>query len=419
MNNNYGYGVLTDTDVKQIEYSLDIVSQSFKDYHVNLLEIGILRGHTSRGVRSYLQKIGMTNYSYWAMDVQNVKKPFEECNLVIGKSEESYMLVPDDLHWVFIDGCHCVNHVMLDFLNYGYKIVKGGIIAFHDTSPSAQGNHFQKHGPRIPDFHIATHMAFDKLKIFERSDWQLVSNKYDEAREWGGVAVFQKTEEKPLTIQYYSRERQDRWVAETLKFKKDGYFVDIGAANGITNSNSYALEKYLNWNGICVEPNHQARAFPSLKQNRQCICTDECIFSENGEIDFVARGRKFERSGAYFNGATQEIRTLVNSGKHGTTKCKTITLLELLSQYNAPTVIDYLSIDTEGAEWEILKNFDFSRYTFLTITVENNCADPNSDVYKNERQKRDDIRALLAKHNYKLVKELYFGEDWFVYDGVL
>jgi hypothetical protein len=51
---------------------------------------------------------------------------------------------------------------------------------------------------------------------------------------------------------------------------------------------------------------------------------------------------------------------------------KTISLNDLLKSFDAPTVIDYLSIDTEGSEFLILSNLDFSKWKFHIITVEHN-----------------------------------------------
>ena len=66
-----------------------------------------------------------------------------------------------------------------------------------------------------------------------------------------------------------------------------------------------------------------------------------------------------------------------------TIQVKTLTLFDLLEKANAPKFIDYLSIDTEGSEYEILKNFDFSKYTFGLIDVEHNFVEPRRSLIKN------------------------------------
>jgi len=54
---------------------------------------------------------------------------------------------------------------------------------------------------------------------------------------------------------YYSQLGQDKWVLEKLDYKENGFFIEIGAYDGITLSNTYSLEKDFGWDGICVECN--------------------------------------------------------------------------------------------------------------------------------------------------------------------
>ena len=77
--------------------------------------------------------------------------------------------------------------------------------------------------------------------------------------------------------------------------------------------------------------------------------------------------------------------------KHGATyEVETISLADLLVKYDAPTRIDYLSIDTEGSEYEILRDFDFDRYEFSVITCEHN-----------HTPMREALRALLRVNGYE------------------
>jgi hypothetical protein len=82
---------------------------------------------------------------------------------------------------------------------------------------------------------------------------------------------------------------------------------------------------------------------------------------------------------------------------------ETVTLMDLLSDHQAPRFIDFLSIDTEGSEYEILKEFDFSKYSFGVICVEHNFT-----------ENRERISNLLTRNGYSQV----FGEysewdDWY------
>jgi hypothetical protein len=82
---------------------------------------------------------------------------------------------------------------------------------------------------------------------------------------------------------------------------------------------------------------------------------------------------------------------------------KTISLKDLLEKYRAPDEIDYLSIDTEGSELEILSSFDFDRYQFKVITCEHNFT-----------RMREKIFSLLTEHGY-VRKYIGFSkwDDWY------
>ena len=79
-------------------------------------------------------------------------------------------------------------------------------------------------------------------------------------------------------MEYKSQIGQDKYFIENINMNRRGlYFVDIGAHNGVTFSNTYCLEKYLDWNGLCVEANDLT--YDTLLLNRNCKCVNECVYS--------------------------------------------------------------------------------------------------------------------------------------------
>ena len=178
----------------------------------------------------------------------------------------------------------------------------------------------------------------------------------------------------------YSQFKQDLDVIEYLKHKKNGYFIDIGATNGIDISNTYLLEKKYNWNGICIEP--QDSYYNKLIKNRKCHTDNSLVFSEAGkELNFSEAGD--------LGGITDYI----DISKQ--TKKTTDTLNNILIKYNAPRYIDYMSLDTEGSELEILKGIDFDKYKFGIMNIEHNNVEP----------RRTNIRKFLENKGYKFYKE--------------
>lgn len=194
---------------------------------------------------------------------------------------------------------------------------------------------------------------------------------------------------------------QDLFVLYVFQEKRGGYFVEFGGADGVVLSNSLLLEKRFGWNGIVAEP---ARCWhEALQANRRCHVARECVWHTTGEtLDFS------ETIGA------PELSTLamkVEADSHALARQReerytvtTISLEDLLRRFDAPRAIDYLSIDTEGSELEILSSFNFGRYDIGCITVEHNYTD-----------KREAIRSLLEGHGYvRRFESLSRFDDWYV-----
>jgi FkbM family methyltransferase len=193
---------------------------------------------------------------------------------------------------------------------------------------------------------------------------------------------------------------QDLFVLSELNFKRDGFFVEFGATNGINSSNSYLLEKNFGWKGILAEP---AKIWHNeLEKNRTSFIEKNCVWkTSNNKLTF--NEAKF--------GELSTIDNYANSDKHfgnrkkGTKyKVNTISLIDLLEKYNAPKIIDYLSIDTEGSEYEILSSFNFDKYKFKVITCEHNFT-----------SNRDNIFNLLSKKGYeRKFADVSQFDDWYV-----
>jgi len=197
-----------------------------------------------------------------------------------------------------------------------------------------------------------------------------------------------------------SQIRQDLIALALAEKKSNGFFVEFGATNGVRYSNSYLLETQFSWNGILCEP---AKIWHSeLVMNRKCTIDFSCVWSNsNSTMDFI------EVKSAELS----TVRKFVSSDLHATKrlngkkyKVQTISLVDLLDKHNAPSVIDYLSIDTEGSEFEILEHFPFYRYKFEFITCEHNYSD-NQEL----------VQALLEKNGYKrILQDISDFEDWFI-----
>lgn len=196
---------------------------------------------------------------------------------------------------------------------------------------------------------------------------------------------------------------QDIFVMNELGYKRDGYFVEFGATNGVDLSNTYMLEKNFGWTGILAEP---ARVWSKdLMNNRDCHIELNCVWSKSNEVLEFNEVDSAELSSVNASFEDDEHAKARLNGKQYSVY--TISLQDLLKKYNAPKEIDYLSIDTEGSEYEILSAFDFDAYKFRVITCEHN--------YTPMREKIYDL--LTSKGYERTGTEYSYFDDWYVFRG--
>ncbi len=161
---------------------------------------------------------------------------------------------------------------------------------------------------------------------------------------------------------------QDLFVLSELNFKKNGYFIELGATNGIDSSNTYLLEKNFGWDGILAEPAKYWH--PSLKQNRKSNIETDCVWRDSGSTLSFHEVDAAERSTITGYEKSDEHAPERQAGH--SYNVNTISLNDLLEKYRAPARIDYLSIDTEGSELDILSNLDFDKYQIGIISCDHN-----------------------------------------------
>lgn len=195
---------------------------------------------------------------------------------------------------------------------------------------------------------------------------------------------------------------QDLWVLYELEEKRDGYFVEFGATNGITMSNSHILEHQYDWSGIVAEPNPDFH--PRLARERACHISHDCVYSRSGEtMNFLCtRKAMYSRLQAINPGDHNEASM---RSDHREVSVRTISLNDLLDAFRAPDEIDYISVDTEGSEFEILNAFDFDRRLVRTFTIEHNFT-----------PQRAQIHALMTSKGYvRRFPEFTRFDDWYVH----
>jgi FkbM family methyltransferase len=200
----------------------------------------------------------------------------------------------------------------------------------------------------------------------------------------------------------YSRSQllQDLFVVLACGAKRGGYFVEIGVGNGEGLSNTYLLEKQYGWTGLLAEPNPEFHE--SIAAKREAILDRRAVFSQSGKtLDLLVDVNAGELSTLVdFDGRDSHVR------RGGTVPVMTVTLDDLLAEHGAPVVIDYMSIDTEGSEYEVLKSLDLTKRKVMIFTIESNY----------DKAKMQKIDSVLLKLGYRVVlRSLSLFDTWYLH----
>ena len=171
---------------------------------------------------------------------------------------------------------------------------------------------------------------------------------------------------------YFSDDRQDEFCANLLKFKRNGYYLDIGSCASVGSNNTYFFES-LDWKGICIEKNPM---FNESYKTRTCKYINEDALN----IDYE----------------------------------------KIFTEEKFPVSIDYLSLDVDEASTSVLKKLPLDKYRFKVITIETD-SHVYGDLYRAPQ------REILSSYGYFLLCEdvlnqsgrnigqQHAWEDWWVY----
>lgn len=205
---------------------------------------------------------------------------------------------------------------------------------------------------------------------------------------WNPVHVFygERSALPGANQEWYSQVHQDEIVVDLVG--SSGYFIDLAANDAVEFSNTLALEGR-GWNGLCIEPNP---SYWYALSHRKCTVVGALVGGRKEQVDVQFRG--------VFGGITGRMDVKLANRKRGpkaeTEKRFTAPMREVLERYHVPRNIDYMSLDVEGAEMLIMKEFPFEEYTIRVMTVER----PGKDLH-----------ALLEQHGYVFLKDLsWWGE---------
>jgi FkbM family methyltransferase len=182
-----------------------------------------------------------------------------------------------------------------------------------------------------------------------------------------------------------------------------GIFCEVGGGDGVTYSNSYLLEN-LGWQGLVVEP---ARAnLKKIAENRSCDVVGKAAYSVSGlNLKFVET-KNLELS-TLDKFKDSDINTSDRFSISAEYIVKTTTLTEVFREFNFPANFEYLSLDTEGSELEVLKGLNFDQFSPILITVEHN--------FTANRELILDFLSVLGYQ--KICSGFTRHDDWYLHVG--
>ena len=215
-------------------------------------------------------------------------------------------------------------------------------------------------------------------------------------------------------------------VSKLLGGQTNGFFIEAGAFNGQDISNTLLLEMQYNWTGILIEPNPDLYQEMLTKQ-RKSYCLETCLSTEKEvqKVDFDATGAY----GGIMNGedlkpgsrADEAIKQRKESNPdfvptygaivRRTLQMQCLPLTSIIEALGNP-VIDYFSLDIEGAEFPVLKTIDFDKVDIRVISIEVTKLDSIFDGRLTQ------LKYLMKRNGYEFYKEV--KEDYiYVKKGLL
>ena len=263
-------------------------------------------------------------------------------------------------------------------------------------------------GNKVNFYDTASYVNYNKLNHFEILEKAFEKNilvDLDKKLLRNFIDHFKKINE--IKSQLY----QDVFASFVIGNNHDKTFLEFGATNGIDLSNTYILENNMNWTGYLSEPSPQWHE--ELKKNRpnNNIIT-ECIWSKSGEsLDFfisdvgvLSTINEFKESDKVSMPGNTNAR--IKNGK--IVSVKTISLNDVIINSFKSKSPSYISIDTEGSEYEIIKTFDFEKFRPIVFTIEHNFTEMQPKIDR-----------LMTSNDYvRVLSGVTAFDGWYITDEV-
>ena len=178
---------------------------------------------------------------------------------------------------------------------------------------------------------------------------------------------------------YFSQAGQDKRVKDAFfRNRKDGFFLEIGAFDGVTGSNCLHFEKFMGWDGVAAEPSRTQYKF--LEKNRRCKTVNKAVGFSGDNVEFV----EVVEGPAMLSGVNSEdfamTKTFLDNDDASRTITYNVETVSVMEMVGDRSLVDFMSLDIEGAEMKVLESIDFDRVQMRVIAVEN--SDIGSPIFR-------------------------------------
>ena len=184
-----------------------------------------------------------------------------------------------------------------------------------------------------------------------------------------------------VSASWHGQVLQDCYAQHLLNSKRGGYYLDVAANDAIRYSNTVVLDRFFGWNGICIEPNPVYHE--KLLTERTCTVVAAAL--SDVETDAIFEFRPPEQKGEMDSKVFGHLVKATEAGSSSATHVRTIRLSNLLRTFSSPPIIDFMSLDVEGAEALVMASFPWSTHTVSLLSIE---------------RTPSDLRKMLMAHHY-------------------
>ncbi len=197
-------------------------------------------------------------------------------------------------------------------------------------------------------------------------------------------------------IRFYGQHGEDCLLWSFFGQRSTGFYVDVGAFDGRYVSNTYAFEQQ-GWRGICIEP-HPA-SFALLRQMRTAVCINAACVASDETASVTLYTEKLGFLSGLDADRTEDVRRRYQKrglvfDQFQAVEVPALTLNAALQTHLPPhTALDFISLDVEGTELEVLRGLDLHRYRPRVLVIEANTA-----------QDRETLSAYLATFGYSFAR---------------